>query len=78
MGLMFVSLQCSAPQPLHREFKVVGLQMPPAFDLGLMPVLEKAREVFPDESPVGGAFAGEFLVDVGVGHGYSEALCSTR
>jgi hypothetical protein len=61
------------------SFEVVRLQMSPALDLGLVfESLGITLEVLADELPAGGAFAGEFLVDVGVvGHGFCEALCGT-
>src|SRR5260370_32626168 len=50
-------------QPLHREFDALRLQMAPALDFGLVPLLWKALEIFRGQLPGGRALPGEFLAD---------------
>src|SRR5258708_7000947 len=46
-------------QPLHGEFDVLGLQLTPAFHLGLVAIFRKAFEVLRGQLPSGRAFLGE-------------------
>src|SRR6266446_10643636 len=50
-------------QPLHREFDILRLQVPPALDLGLVPIFRKALEIFHGQLFGGRALPGEFLAD---------------
>src|SRR6266403_1171760 len=54
------------PQPLHGELDILRLQMAPALDHGLIPLLWEALEIF--RSVLAGriALSGEFLADEGV------------
>jgi hypothetical protein len=56
-------------QALHSELDVVGVQMPPALDLSLIPVLRKAFEILLGELSDDRSFADEFLADEWVAHG---------
>ena len=51
------------PQPLHGEFDILRLQVPPALDLGLVPIFRKALEIFRGQLFGGRALPGEFLAD---------------
>jgi hypothetical protein len=53
-------------QPLHGKFDVLRLQMPPAFNLGLISVFRKAREILRGKLFGGGALPGELLANEGV------------
>jgi hypothetical protein len=51
-------------EPLHREFDIIGLQMAPALNLGLVPILGEALEVFRRDLFSRDAQSGELLADV--------------
>src|SRR5258705_221122 len=51
------------PQPLHGEFDVLRLQMPPAFNLSLVAILREALKVFRSVLAGGVALPREFLAD---------------
>jgi len=53
-------------QPLHDEFEVLRLQMAPALELGLVPLVREALVIFPNCLPGGRALLGELLADEGV------------
>jgi hypothetical protein len=50
-------------EPLHREFDICRLQMPPAFNLGLVSILRVPFEVFRSQFPSRGALLCELLSD---------------
>src|SRR5450432_1117394 len=54
------------PYPLHREFDVCRLQIAPALNLGLIPILRIAGEVFLGQFSGGGMLSGELLANEGV------------
>jgi hypothetical protein len=57
-------------RPLHREFDVRRLQIAAALDLGLVPILRVALEIFVGQFPGGRVLLGKFLANEGVsGHG---------
>src|SRR5258707_12097988 len=51
------------PQPLHGEFDILRLQVAPAFELGLVPLVREALVIFPNCLPGGRALLGELLAD---------------
>src|SRR5258706_11724011 len=50
-------------QPLQGKFDILGLQMAPALDLSLVPILREALKVFRSVLSGGVAFPSEFLAD---------------
>jgi hypothetical protein len=63
-------------QPLHGEFDILGLRVSPAFDLGLVPVLRVAFEIFPGVFSGGRLLLGELLADEWIfGHHPENCRC---
>ena len=50
-------------QPSHGELDILGLQLPPAFDLGPVLLLREPLEIVLRMVPGGRALLGEFLAD---------------
>jgi hypothetical protein len=59
------------PQPLHGEFDIGGLQIPPALDLSMISVFWKSLEILFGELPSGRPLARKFLADVWVDGAHS-------
>src|SRR5258708_39763092 len=51
------------PQPLHGEFDILRLQVAPALELGLVPLVREALVIFPNCLPGGRALLCELLAD---------------
>jgi hypothetical protein len=67
------------PQPLHREFDILRLQVAPALDLGLVAVFREVLEIFCSELLGGRSLPGEFFADERVsGHGSHQSANPCR